>query len=110
MITLPNTILFAPFSVSDFLPIRSFNVLANFDDVPFRASETARIEREALSALYRATKGNGWLNNRGWLSNSKLKDWNGVGVNARGRVVSLHLGESKAKVKDREIRGMIQQR
>ena len=72
----------------------------------FRASETARIEREALGALYRATKGNGWLNNRGWLSNSKLKDWNGVGVNARGRVVSLHLGESKA----REILGMIQQR
>ena len=57
-----------------------------------RASKTARIDREALSALYHATNGSEWLNNDGWLSNIKLQNWNGVGVNASGRVVSLHLG------------------
>ena len=62
-----------------------------------RASKTARIDREALSAFYHATKGNKWLNNEGWLSNLKLKDWNGVEVNASGRVVSLHLGGGKDK-------------
>ena len=58
----------------------------------FRASKTDRIDREALSALYHATKGSEWLNNVGWLSNIKLQNWNGVEVNASGRVVSLHLG------------------
>ena len=58
----------------------------------FQASKTARIDREALSALYHATKGSEWFNHEGWLSSRKLQNWNGVEVNASGRVVSLDLG------------------
>ena len=78
----------------------------------FRASKTARIDREALSALYHATNGSEWLNNDGWLSNINLQNWKGVEVNASGRAVSLHLGggEGASRFFRPIYGGMIQQR
>ena len=49
-------------------------------------------DREALSALYHATDGPKWLNNRSWLSPAPMDDWYGVTTNRRGRVTELHLG------------------
>ena len=61
----------------------------------FGASKTARIEREALSELFHATKGGDWLNNQEWGSNAMLQEWHGVKVDADGRVIALHLGGGK---------------
>ena len=35
-------------------------------------------DRSVLTALYHATGGGGWVNNRGWLSDKSLGDWRGV--------------------------------
>ena len=51
----------------------------------------APAEREALVALYEATGGSNWYNNRNWLSNAPLGDWYGVDTDADGRVTSLNL-------------------
>ena len=51
----------------------------------------APAEREALVALYEATGGSNWDNNRNWLSNAPLGDWYGVDTDADGRVTSLNL-------------------
>ena len=51
----------------------------------------APAEREALVALYEATGGSNWYNNRNWLSNAPLGDWYGVDTDADGGVTSLNL-------------------
>ena len=51
----------------------------------------APAEREALVALYEATGGSNWYNNRNWLSNAPLGDWYGVDTDTDGRVTSLNL-------------------
>ena len=48
-------------------------------------------DREVLVALYEATGGPSWDNDRNWLSDAPLGRWHGVEVNDRGRVVSLNL-------------------
>ena len=49
-------------------------------------------ERDALVALYRATNGPSWEENRGWCTDAPLSQWHGVEVNIKnGRVVKLKL-------------------
>ncbi|CAM9377150.1 unnamed protein product, partial [Ascophyllum nodosum] len=36
----------------------------------------------------------GWFNTEGWNTNAELGDWFGVQVNAKSRVVGLHLGDT----------------
>jgi len=61
---------------------------------------TATTDREALVALYRATDGDNWTNNRNWLENARLGTWHGVTTDRNGRVVELDLSEN-------ELRGTI---
>ena len=53
-------------------------------------SEMYSADREVLVALYNATDGENWANNRNWLSEEPLDDWYGVDVNI-GRVTWLAL-------------------
>ena len=48
-------------------------------------------DREALEAFYHATGGPNWERNDGWLSDSPLRDWYGVNLDADGRVNQLTL-------------------
>ena len=48
-------------------------------------------DRAALVALYNATNGPEWLENRYWLTDAPLEDWYGVATDADGRVIRLEL-------------------
>ena len=48
-------------------------------------------ERAALEALYHATDGPNWVNNKNWLTAAPLGEWHGVGTDGEGRVVELVL-------------------
>ena len=51
-------------------------------------------DREVLIALYNATGGAGWVANNNWLSEEPLGDWDGVGLDAGGRVAALRLSDN----------------
>ena len=51
-------------------------------------------DRNALIALYNQTDGRNWLNNNNWLTEMPLNEWNGVGTDITGRVVSLSLSQN----------------
>ena len=44
-----------------------------------------------LIALYHATDGPNWTNNRNWLSEAPLSEWHGVVTGPDGRVTELRL-------------------
>ena len=48
-------------------------------------------DRAILEAVYDATEGRFWRNNRNWLSDAPLGEWYGVDTDADGRVVGLNL-------------------
>lgn len=48
-------------------------------------------DRPELVALYNATNGEQWINNRNWLSDAPLGAWHGVITDSRGRVTGLQL-------------------
>ena len=48
-------------------------------------------DRAALVALYNATNGPNWNNNRNWLSDRPIGEWSGVFTDATGRVKYLYL-------------------
>ena len=48
-------------------------------------------EREILEALYHATGGPDWHEQRNWLTDAPIRDWHGVRTNNDGRVYALSL-------------------
>ena len=48
-------------------------------------------DREILEIVYGATGGADWTNSKNWLTNRPLREWHGVDVDSRGRVVGLEL-------------------
>ena len=48
----------------------------------------------ALVSFYRATNGDEWDDNSGWLSSQPFREWHGVRVDAAGRVERLTLGDN----------------
>ena len=48
-------------------------------------------DRAILEAVYDATEGRFWRNNRNWLSDAPLGEWYGVETDVEGRVVGLNL-------------------
>ena len=48
-------------------------------------------DKDALIALYCATDGDNWTSSNNWLTNEPLDEWEGVDVDANGRVSSLTL-------------------
>ena len=59
------------------------------DEMP--AGTTAESDRAALVALYHATNGPNWKQNRGWLSAAPIGEWFGVTTDQNGRVSGLNL-------------------
>ena len=53
-----------------------------------------RTERDALIALYYATRGDNWRNNVGWLTGAPLGEWHGVTTDDDGRVIELNLQDN----------------
>ena len=54
-------------------------------------TDATAADRAVLVALYEATNGPGWVNSDGWLTDARLGEWYGVGVDAEGRVAGLDL-------------------
>ena len=59
------------------------------------ADSTPDSDRAALVALYNATDGPNWSNNRYWLSDVPIDDWHGVATDAAGRVTGLRLNDNQ---------------
>ena len=60
--------------------------------IPVQSSGTsAATDRAALIALYNATGGANWNDNRNWLTNAPLEQWYGVSTDGNGRVAGLDL-------------------
>jgi hypothetical protein len=56
-------------------------------------------DRRVLVALYETTGGERWTINRGWMSTAPLSEWEGVSVEATGRV-------TKCLLEDRNLSGI----
>ena len=54
-------------------------------------SPAVQVDREALVALYNATNGDNWEDNRNWLSKRPIGEWWGVTTDDGGRVIELVL-------------------
>jgi Leucine-rich repeat (LRR) protein/glucose/arabinose dehydrogenase len=52
-------------------------------------------DREVLVALYNATGGENWKNSGKWLSSAPIGEWQGVTVDAGGRVTELRLNRNQ---------------
>ena len=52
-------------------------------------------EREALIALYHATKGDQWKNNTNWCSDKPVGEWYGIETDYRGVIYSINLDENE---------------
>ena len=68
-------------------------VVATAGDISGEAvvTVTQLSDRDIMVALYEATRGRGWTNSDGWLTDVPLGEWYGVDVNGDGQVVRLHL-------------------
>ena len=64
---------------------------------PTTSAPRAPDGREALSSLYRATNGPGWINNANWLTGAPVAEWYGVVVDGDGRVTGLELTDNGLK-------------
>ena len=51
-------------------------------------------DRAVLEALYHATDGANWTNDRNWLTNAPISAWHGVTADRSGRVTELRLREN----------------
>ena len=62
-----------------------------------RDEARVRRNRAALIALYNATDGDNWVDNKNWKSNKPLGEWAGVTTGASGLVERLFLGRNGLK-------------
>ena len=69
--------------------------MAPAPSVPQLAQTSPETDREALVAFYNATDGENWKNNRNWLSDAPIGEWEGVTTAANGRVTGLDLQENQ---------------
>ena len=60
-------------------------------NMPAASAGDAATDRAALVALYNATGGANWGNNRNWLSNAPMGEWHGVITDSDGLVTHLDL-------------------
>ncbi len=61
-------------------------------DASLPGNRPASPDRQALVALFNATRGLNWKESEGWLTNTPISEWHGVTADCDGRVVELSLG------------------
>ena len=73
-------------------PLHTPTTTSSLFAIPSVTPTPASPDRAALVALYDATGGANWANNRNWLSDRPLGEWYGVTTDGDGRVTGLNLG------------------
>ena len=86
-------------TIDEFYPMFEEHRAAGFPKVKLphlglTVEELSQSDRSALVAFYNATGGAYWANNRNWLSDEHIGRWQGVTINASGRVTELYLPEN----------------
>jgi hypothetical protein len=72
-------------------PLDDERRLSAADKVPLFMLPKEASDRLALEALYKSCGGAGWTKKGGWMTEAELGEWEGVTVDAEGRVVELNL-------------------
>jgi Leucine-rich repeat (LRR) protein len=72
-------------------PLDDERRLSAAEKVPLFMLPKAASDRLALEALYKSCGGAGWRWKGGWMTEAALGEWEGVTVDAEGRVVELDL-------------------
>jgi Leucine-rich repeat (LRR) protein len=72
-------------------PLDDERRLSAADKVPLFMLPKAASDRVALEALYKSCGGADWTRKDGWMTDAALGEWEGVEVDAEGRVVELFL-------------------
>ena len=65
--------------------------------LPLCSADERSPDVAVLVALYHATDGANWTNNRNWLSEAPLDAWHGVTTDAEGRVTALQLENNQLR-------------
>jgi hypothetical protein len=73
-------------------PLDDEKRLSAADKVPLFMLPKEASDRLALEALFKSCGGAGWRRKGGWMTEAALGEWDGVTVDAEGRVVKLSLG------------------
>jgi hypothetical protein len=72
-------------------PLKDETLLLSEDKVPLFVLPKEVSDRQALEALFRSCGGANWNRKGGWMTDADIGSWDGVSVNAEGRVTHLHL-------------------
>jgi Leucine-rich repeat (LRR) protein len=72
-------------------PLDDERRLSAADKVPLFMLPKAASDRLALEALFKSCGGADWKWKGGWMTEAELREWQGVTVDAEGRVVELNL-------------------
>ena len=70
------------------------NAYQRYHGGPIRSPGTDSPEFAPLMALYNATNGEHWVNNRNWGSDAPLGAWHGVHTNSIGQITGLELADN----------------
>jgi hypothetical protein len=73
-------------------PLDDEKRLVSAEKVPLFMLPKQVSDRLALEALYKSCGGAGWERKCGWMTDAGLGEWEGVTVDAEGRVIKLWLG------------------
>jgi Leucine-rich repeat (LRR) protein len=73
-------------------PLDDEKQLMSAEKVPLFMLPKQVSDRLALEALYKSCGGAGWERKDGWMTDAGLGEWQGVTVDAEGRVTKLSLG------------------
>jgi hypothetical protein len=72
-------------------PLEDEARLRSAEKVPLFMLPKPASDRLALEALYKSCGGAGWKQKKGWMTDAELGKWEGVTVDAEGRVIELVL-------------------
>ena len=75
-------------------PLDDEKRLLSAEKVPLFMLPKQVSDRLALEALYKSCGGAGWVRKGGWMTDAGLGEWDGVTVDAEGRVTELKLGNN----------------
>ena len=75
-------------------PLEDEERLRSAEKVPLFMLPKPASDRLALEAVFKSCGGAGWHNKGGWMTDAALGEWEGVTVDAEGRVIKLYLYEN----------------